>query len=174
MINFIMKNTSKNNFGFLPLMLAVFFISCKKSISKNEEAVCSFQNLICDYTKDSINIKNVETFLLFGNPTNDTIKISLKDVQENYRHVYKKDTFEINFEALTPISVPPHDSLGLPCISVIGKKFNNDDQILKKGFEIVNIKSRKIISNAPDYRLKQLREFQLYKKWGRKNDNLTL
>jgi hypothetical protein len=169
-----MKNIDRNKLSIYILIFAFLCISCNKSVFKNEDIVCSFQNLISDYTEDSTNIKNVETFLLFRNKTDDTIKISLKDIKENYRHVYKKDTFKINFEASTPISIPPHDSLGLPCVSVIGRKFNNKDSIFKKGFEIVNIKSLKIISNTPDYRLKQVQEFQLYKKWGRKSDNLSL
>jgi hypothetical protein len=123
--------------------------------------------LICDYTKDSIRIKNVETFLLFGNPTNDTLKISIKDIQKNYRHIYEKDTFKINFEALTPISIPPHDSLGLPCMSIIEKDFDKRNKIFEKGFSVINIKSKKETFNAPSYRLKQMNEFQLYQKWGR-------
>lgn len=173
-INFIMKNITKNKLGIYSLMAVILFISCEKSVPKNENAVCSFQNLVCFYTKDSIEIKNVESFLLFGNSTNDTIKISLKNVKKNYRHVFEKDTFEINFEALNPISIPPHDSLGLPCVSAVGKKFNNKSIIFKKGFNVVDIQSQKIISNASDYKLEQVREFQLYKKWGRKNNDLSL
>ncbi|MGN7867241.1 hypothetical protein ACTJJF_21895 [Chryseobacterium sp. 22458] len=149
-------------------------MSCKKSMLKNENVVCSFQNLICDYTKDSVRIKNVETFLLFGNPTNDTLKVSLKDIQANYRHVYEKDTFKINFEALTPISIPPHDSLGLPCMSIIEKDFGKGNKIFEKGFSVVNIKSQKEAFYAPTYRLKQIYEFQLYQKWGRKHNNMSL
>lgn len=169
-----MRNINRSKFSIYILFFIFLFISCSKQVFKNEDAACSFQNLICEYINDSINIKNVETFLIFGNPTNDTIKISLKDIKENYRHIYKKDTFKISFEALTPISIPPHDSLGLPAISVIGKRVNREDSILKKGFKVVNIKSQKIISNTSAYKLKQLRDFQLYKKWGRKSNNMTL
>lgn len=166
MINFIIINT--NRFNSYILILVLLLMSCEK-LSENRDAVCSFQNLICDQNKENIDIKNVETFLLFGNPTDDTIKISLKEIQENYRHVYEKDTLGINFEALTPISIPPHDSLGLPCMSVVVKIFNKKDNIFKEGFHIVNIKSRKTISKVPNYTLKQIHDFQLYKKWGRKN-----
>ncbi|PRB80796.1 hypothetical protein CQ022_21615 [Chryseobacterium culicis] len=175
MINFTMKNINRSKLNIYISIFIFLFISCNKSAFKNEDAVCTFQNLISDYTKDgSTDIKNVETFLLFGNPTNDTIKVSLKDIKENYRHVYKKDTFRIDFEALTPICIPPHDSLGLPCISVIGRKFSREDSIFKKGFEVVNIKSKKIISKTSAYDLKQSQDFQLYKKWGRKSNNMTL
>ncbi|WP_145953222.1 hypothetical protein [Chryseobacterium indologenes] len=169
-----MRNINKNKFHIYIILLVALFISCKKSISKDKNAVSSFQNLICDYTKDSINIKNVETFLLFGNPTNDTLKVSLKDVQANYRHVYEKDTFKINFEALTPISIPPNDSIGLPCMSVIEKNFNKRSDVFEKGFSVFNVKSQKEISHAPSYRLRQMNDFQLYQKWGKKNDNISL
>ncbi|WP_454046715.1 hypothetical protein [Chryseobacterium sp. Marseille-Q8038] len=88
--------------------------------------------------------------------------------------MYKKDTFKIDFEALTPICIPPHDSIGLPCISVIWRKFSREDSIFKMGFEVVNIKSKKIISKTSAYDLKQSQDFQLYKKWGRKSNNMTL
>lgn len=176
MINSIMRNINKNklNINTYILLIAALFMSCKKSISKNANAVSSFQNLICDYTKDSINIKSVETFLLFGNPTNDTLKVSLKDVQANYRHIYEKDTFKINFEALTPISIPPNDSLGLPCMSIIGKNFSKKSEVFEKGFSVVNVKSQKEVSHAPSYRLNKINDFQLYQKWGKKNDNMSL
>lgn len=173
-INSIMRNINKNRFRIYILLLVTVFISCKKSISKNENTVSSFQNLICDYTKDSIRIKNVETFLLFGNPTNDTLKVSLKDFQTNYRHIYEKDTFKINFEALTPISIPPNDSLGLPCMSVIEKNFSKKSEVFEKGFSVVNAKSQKEVPHAPSYRLRQMNDFQLYQKWGKKNDNKSL
>lgn len=174
MINSIIIHINKNKFSIFTFSLIVFFISCKKSIYQNENTICSFQNLICDYTKDSIYIKNVETFLLFGNSTNDTLKVSLKDIQANYKHVYEKDTFDINFEALTPISIPPHDSLGLPCMSVIGKNFSKKNKVFEKGFPVINVKSQTEVSRISNYRLKQMHDFQLYQKWGKKNGNLSL
>ncbi|MDW9380154.1 hypothetical protein [Chryseobacterium sp. JV558] len=174
MINGIITLTNPSRFKMYVFLLIFLFVSCKESILKNENAVCSFQNLICDYTKDSIRIKNVETFLLFGNSTNDTLKISLKDIQANYRHIYEKDTFKINFEALTPISIPPHDSLGLPCVSIIDKEFGKRNKIFEKGFSVINVKSQKEVSHAPGYRLKQVYEFQLYQKWGKRHDNMSL
>ncbi|UKB84861.1 hypothetical protein LF887_04295 [Chryseobacterium sp. MEBOG06] len=174
MINGIITLTNRNRFNIYVCLLIFLFISCKKSMLKNDNVVCSFQNLICDYTKDSIRIKNVETFLLFGNPTNDTLKVSLKDIQAKYRHIYERDTLKINFEALTIISIPPHDSLGLPCMSIIEKNFGKGNKVFEKGFSIVNVNSQKEISHAPGYRLKQINDFQLYKKWGRKHNNMTL
>lgn len=174
MINGIITRTNRNRFKMYLFLLIILFISCKKTILKNDNVVCSFQNLICDYKKDSIKIKNVESFLLFGNPTSDTLKISLKDFQTNYRHIYEKDTFKINFEALTPISIPPHDSLGLPCVSIIDKEFGKRNKIFEKGFSVINVKSQKTVSYAPGYRLKQVYEFQLYQKWGKRHDNMSL
>lgn len=174
MINGIITRTGQSKFKIYVFLLIILFISCKKPMLKNDNVVCSFQNLVCDYTKDSIKIKNVETFLLFGNPTNDTLKISLKDFQTNYRHIYEKDTFKINFEALTPISIPPHDSLGLPCVSIIDRDFDKKNEIFKKGFSVINVRSQKGVSHAPGYRLKQAYEFQLYQKWGKRNDNMSL
>ncbi|WP_165439433.1 hypothetical protein [Chryseobacterium phocaeense] len=102
------------------------------------------------------------------------MKVSLKNIETNYRHIYGKDTFKINFEALTPISIPPHDSLGLPCMSIIEKNFSKRSKVFEKGFSVVNVKSQKEMSYTSSYRLKQMHNFQLYQKWGRKNDNKSL
>ncbi len=156
--------------------LVLFFtlISCNKTITPSENTLRDFQNLICDFTKDSTEIKNVETFLVFANPSKDTIKVSLKEAQENYRHVYEKDTLRINFETSATISIPPLDTLGVPAMSVVRKKFNNNDNILQKGFEIINIKSKKTIPNTSDYSLRKVHDFHLYKIQGEKPNTLTL
>lgn len=158
------------------ILLGIFlFISCKKHQQLDNNPICSFQNLICDYPdKGVINIKNVETFLLFGNSTDDTIKISLKNIHENYRHIYKKDTFKINLEGINIISIPPHDSLGIPCMSVVERKLKKDDEIFKKGFSVINLKTKDISSKAQDYRIDQVHDFQLYQKWGKKSDKIDL
>ena len=158
------------------LFIIVFFSfwSCK-SHKINDNAIVSFQNLICDYAvNDSIKIKNVETFLLFGNPTDDTIKVSLKESHNNYVHIYKNDTFKINFEKTTPIVIPPRDSLGLPCMSIINKKFHTGDSIFNKGFNILNIKKNKIIERVPNSNVRKVYEFQLYEKWGKQSNRIEL
>lgn len=173
MINGTITLINKNKFSLC--LFIIFFISCKEiETNHNMEPLSAFQNLICDYNKDSVNIKNVETFLIFGNSTSDTIKIHLKDFQKNYKHIYNEDTLNINFEALTTISIPPHDSLGLPCMSIVDKSFDKKDKIFKEGFSIVNLKSNKKLSKIFDYKLRQTYEFQLYQKWGRKNSEIKL
>lgn len=157
------------------LILISVFISCEKQQKRYGNPTCFFQNLICDDPiNDSIKIKNVETFLIFGNSTDDTIKVSLKDIQKNYKHIYKKDTFQINFEATNPISIPPHDSLGIPCMSVIEKKFVNNSEVFKDGFSVLNLKTKKAASKALNYNLEQVYEFQLYQKWGNKSGKINL
>ncbi|PWN65879.1 hypothetical protein C1638_005700 [Chryseobacterium oncorhynchi] len=150
-------------------------MSCKKDKKEYNNVLCSFQNLVCDYpVNDSINIKNLETFLLFKNNSDDTMKISLKEFQENYRHVYKMDSLKINFEAISPISIPPHDSLGLPCISAVNRKVYKNDIILKDGFSVINVKTKEILPKTLNYRIKQMHDFQLYKKWGKKSSKVEL
>lgn len=169
-MNIIIKRSS---FYFLLL----FFISCEKKSIKIEEidAKCSFQNLVIDYpNNDSISIRNVETFLLFKNSTDDTAKISLKYIKDNYRHIYKMDTFKIHLEGIKPIFIPPHDSLGVPCMSIIERRVKKSDMILENGFLIFNIKTKKNIYRSFDYNVSQLHDFQLYKKWRRNNGKLTL
>lgn len=157
------------------LLVIFFFISCKKNQRLDDNPICSFQNLICDYpTSEKINIKNVETFLLFGNSTDDTIKISLKNIQENYRHFYKNDTFKINLEGINIISIPPHDSLGVPCMSIIDKKFRKEDNIFKKGFSVINIKTKEIAPKVRSYNVDQTHDFRLYQKWGKENKKIDL
>ncbi|WP_123911570.1 hypothetical protein [Chryseobacterium sp. G0162] len=157
------------------LILIFVLISCEKHQKLYSNPISSFQNLICDDPiNDSTKIKNVETFLIFGNSTDDTIKVSLRDIQKNYKHIYEKDTFEINFEALNPISIPPHDSLGLPCMSVIEKKFANGNEIFKDGFSVLNLKTKKAISETSNYSLEQVYEFQMYQKWGKKSGKINL
>ncbi|WP_152909188.1 hypothetical protein [Chryseobacterium sp. Hurlbut01] len=163
------------NRTYLILILIFVFISCKKNQEISNNPVYSFQNLICDYPiNDSVKIKNVETFLIFGNSTNDTIKVSLSNIQKNYRHIYKKDTFKINFEAINSIQIPPHDSLGIPCMSIIEKKFGENDKIFKIGFSVINIKLNKKLDKTSQYSLEKMYEFQLYKKWGHKSNKVDL
>jgi len=164
----------KTNIYFI--LVGIFlFISCREHQRLDNNAICSFQNLICDYpVNEMIKIKNVETFLLFENSTDDTIKISLKDIHENYRHIYKGDTFQINLEGINIISVPPHDSLGIPCMSIVERKFKKEDEIFKKGFSVINLKTKEIVSKTKDYSIDQVHDFQLYKKWGKKSDKIDL
>ncbi|MEC3874779.1 hypothetical protein [Chryseobacterium salviniae] len=172
-----MKHISLNSniFFILIIISLIVFYSCKKQKTNNDVVLCSFQNLVCDYPKnDSVYIKNVEFFLLFPNSTDDTIKISLKEIKSNYRSIYRKDTFKINFEATNLISIPPHDSLGVPCMSIIEKKFIKNDNVFKEGFTVLNIKTNEIINKSLDYSLDQVHDFQLYKKWGKKSDKINL
>ncbi|UEQ78879.1 hypothetical protein [Chryseobacterium arthrosphaerae] len=164
----------QNKIAIAVSVLFFGLISCNKDETSSENALRDFQNLICDFSKDSTEIKNVETFLVFANPSKDTIKVSLKEAHENYRNVYKKDTLKVNFETSATISIPPLDTLGVPAMSVVGKKFNNNDSILQKGFEMINIKSKKTIPNTSGYHLSKVRDFHLYKKWGEKKDTQTL
>ena len=99
---------------------------------------------------------------------------SIKKIQENYRHVYKMDTLKINFEAISPISIPPHDSLGMPCVSAVNRKVHKNDIMLKDGFLVINVKSKEIVPKTLNYRVKQMHDFQLYKKWGKKNNKVEL
>ena len=172
--NIIIKHMDQKNRTYFILTLILICISCKTNREIYNPAL-SFQNLICDYPKnDSIIIKNVETFLVFGNSTNDTIEVPLKDIQNNYRHIYKKDTFQINFEEINSIYIPPHDSLGIPCMSIVGKKFKENDEIFKVGIPVLNIKSKRIIESTSQFTLEKAHEFHLYKKWGSKSNKLEL
>lgn len=173
MQNIIMKDIKINIYFIL---IGIFlFISCKKHPQLGNSPICSFQNLICDYPVNELtNIKNVETFLLFGNPTDDTIKISLKDIHENYRHIYKNDTLKINLEGINIISIPPHDSLGVPCMSIVDRKFRKEDEVFKRGFSVINIKTKEIASKARGYNVDQIHDFQLYQKWGKKSKKIDL
>ncbi|WP_139420347.1 hypothetical protein [Chryseobacterium mulctrae] len=145
----------------------------KKNIEVIE--INNFQNLICtDPINDSIFVKDVETFILFGNLTNDTIQISIKDIKKHLKHTHKKDTFSINFESENDITIPPLDSLGLPCISIIEKKYVQNDSLFLNGFSVINLKTKKIVSKSKNYRTKKFYEFQLYKRWGIKTDHVDL
>lgn len=164
------------NRAFIIIVFFNIFTSCVKKKNKIDMTpVNDFQNLIfTDPIDDSILVKNVETFILFGNLTNDTIRISIKDMQEDLKHTYKKDTFSINFESENTITIPPFDSLGVPCMSVIEKKYIQNDFLFQDGFNIINSKTKSIISKSKNYRVKKFYEFQLYKRWGIKTDEIDL
>ncbi|MBW8361344.1 MAG: hypothetical protein K0M56_04055 [Kaistella sp.] len=170
----IKRNILENKISFYTTIAFLSFYSCK-SHKTNDNAIVAFQNIICDYAvNDSIKIKNVETFLLFVNPTDDTVQVSLKEIHSNYVHIYKNDTFKINFEKSTSIVIPPRDSLGLPCMSIINKKFNIRDSIFNKGFNVLDTIKNKIIERIPSSNIKKVYEFQLYEKWGKQSNRTEL
>lgn len=170
-----MNYTIVNRIFFIIICYNIF-VSCIKEKEKIKVTeINDFQNLICiDPINDSVFVKDVETFILFGNLTNDTILVSIKDIKKELKHIYKKDTFSINFESEKAIKIPPFDSLGLPCVSRIEKKYIQNDPLFFNGFSVINLKTKKTISKNKNYRIKKFYEFQLFNRWGIKTNSMDL
>lgn len=143
---------------WLILILSVV-TSCNE---KKYEANISYQYIICDESNDPIKIKYVETFIVFKNLTNDTLKIPIKSITSNYYHVFSKDTLKISFEKIDSIFISPKDSLGLACASKINKTFTINDSIFSNGFNIYDKKSKRNIKKILRTKMQKREDFQIY------------